>query len=45
MKRIRVVVATDGSKAAERAIRWCADLAQNADVDIVVVHVMSNVAE
>ena len=43
--RIRVVVATDGSTAAHRAIRWCVDFAENVDLEVVVVHVMSNVAE
>jgi nucleotide-binding universal stress UspA family protein len=45
MRRTRVVVATDGSNAAHRAIRWCADFAENADLDVVVVHVISNVGE
>jgi nucleotide-binding universal stress UspA family protein len=36
----KIVVATDGSEHAERAIEWCAEHAGALDAEVVVVHAM-----
>ncbi len=35
----RIIVGTDGSNKAEKAVRWASDLAKNLAAELLVVHV------
>ena len=41
----RILVATDGSPAAEHAVQWCADFARATGAEIVLMHTVSKVGE
>lgn len=42
---LRILVATDGSEAADHAVRWCADLARTTGAEVVLMHTVSKVGE
>jgi nucleotide-binding universal stress UspA family protein len=42
---LRLLVATDGSPAAQRAVEWSANFAGRTDADVILAHVVSSVAE
>jgi nucleotide-binding universal stress UspA family protein len=42
---LRLLVATDGSEAAQHAVAWSADFARRFDADVILAHVVSNVGE
>ena len=42
---LRILVATDGSEAADHAVRWCADFARATGAEIVLMHTVSKVGE
>ncbi len=42
---MRVVVAIDGSAAANRAVHWCSERAATLGLEIIVVHAVSDVGE
>jgi len=42
---LRVLVATDGSQAAEHAVEWCAEFARTTGAEIVLMHTVSKVGE
>ncbi len=42
---LRILVATDGSEAAEHAVLWCADFARSTGAEIILMHTVSKVGE
>jgi nucleotide-binding universal stress UspA family protein len=42
---LRILVATDGSEAADHAVKWCADFARTTGAEIVLMHTVSKVGE
>jgi nucleotide-binding universal stress UspA family protein len=42
---LRLLVATDGSLAAQRAVQWTADFARRTDAEVILVHVVSTIGE
>ncbi len=42
---LRLLVATDGSPAAQRAVEWSADFARRVDAEVLLVHVVSSLGE
>jgi len=42
---LRILVATDGSEAAQHAVEWCAELGRTTGAEIVLMHTVSKVGE
>jgi len=42
---VRLLVATDGSPAAQRAVEWSADFARRIDGEVLLAHVVSSIGE
>jgi nucleotide-binding universal stress UspA family protein len=42
---LRILVATDGSEAADHAVKWCAEFARTTGAEVVLMHTVSKVGE
>jgi nucleotide-binding universal stress UspA family protein len=42
---LRLLVATDGSSAAQQAVQWSARFARQTDAEVLLVHVVSSIGE